>query len=144
VPLNDIDRQLIARLSDNARLSLVALAKTVGLSRSAVQERLARLERSGVIAGYGVRLGTAGQPRLQAWLLIRHSEGFSCADVMPELIALPGVTLCHSVAGDTDLMVLTATDTASELARLREHIAALKSVDDVTTIPVLEVTLDRR
>jgi DNA-binding Lrp family transcriptional regulator len=141
--LDAIDRQLIALLQDNARLSLVALAKAVGLSRSAVQERLQRLERSDVIDKYTLRLGAAGQAKFQAWLMLRHSEGFSCNDVMPDLSGLPEVLLCQSVAGDVDLMVLVQTDTPAELARLRERVAALKGVDDVTTIPVLDVKLDR-
>lgn len=142
-PLDAIDRQLIALLQDNARLSTVALAKTVGLARSSVQERLQRLEAAGVIAQYTVRLGTGGDP-LQAWLLLRYADGFSCDDVMPLLQALPQVQLCHSVAGDTDLMVLVRADTPTVLADLRERIAAFKGVDDVTTVPLLRVLLDRR
>ena len=121
----------------------VALARAVGLSRSAVQERLQRLERSGAIAAYTLRLGGGGDP-LQAWLLLRYAEGFSCDDVMPLLSTLPAVRLCHSVAGDTDLMVLVEAERPAQLADLREQVAAMKGVDDVTTVPVLRVTLDRR
>lgn len=141
--LDATDRALIALLQDNARLSTVALAKAVGLSRSTVQERLARLEDSGVIERYTVRLGAGGDP-LQAWLLLRYADGFSCDDVMPLLVGLPAVRLCHSVAGDTDLMVLVHADTPTMLADLRERIAGFRGVDDVTTVPVLRVTLDRR
>ena len=141
--LDATDHRLIALLQDNARLSTVALAKAVGLSRSAVQERLQRLEAAGVIAQYTVRLGQGGDP-LQAWLLMRYADGFSCDDVMPMLAALPAVQQCHSVAGETDLMVLVRVDTPGALADLRERIAAFKGVDDVTTLPVLRVLLDRR
>ena len=137
------DRKLIALLQDNARLSTVALAKAVGLSRSAVQERLQRLEAGGVIERYTVRLGRGGDP-LQAWLLLRYADGFSCDDVMPLLDALPEVQLCHSVAGDTDLFVLVRADAPTALADLRERIAGFKGVDDVTTVPVLRTMLDRR
>lgn len=142
-PLDDIDRALVARLQDNARTSTVALAKAVGLSRSAVQERLARLEAAGVIAQYTVRLGHGGDP-LQAWLLLRYADGFSCDDVVPHLSGLPQVKLCHSVAGDTDLMVLVQVDTPTQLADLRERVAMLKGVDDVTTVHVLRTAIDRR
>ena len=142
-PVDATDAKLIALLQDNARLSTVALAKAVGLSRSAVQERLRRLEASGVIEAYTVRLASAGDP-LQAWLLLRYAEGFSCDDVMPLLVAMPAVRLCHSVAGETDLMVLVQAGRPSELADLRERVASMKGVDDVTTVPVLRVTLDRR
>jgi len=141
--LDAIDRKLVALLQDNARLSTVALAKAVALSRSTVQERLQRLETAGVIAQYTVRLGQHGDP-LQAWLLLRYADGFSCDDVMPLLAGLPAVQLCHSVAGDTDLMVLVRVDTPTALADLRERIAGYKGVDDVTTVPVLRVMLDRR
>lgn len=141
--LDAIDRQMIALLQENARLSLVALAKSVGLSRSAVQERLQRLERSGVIEKYTVRLGNAGHPKLRAWFFVGNSDGFSCEDVMPLIAAMPEVMLCHSVAGEIDLMVLVQTDSSAELARLRERIAGIKGVDDVTTTPVLDVKLDR-
>jgi DNA-binding Lrp family transcriptional regulator len=141
--LDAIDRRLIALLQDNARLSTVALAKTVGLARSSVQERLQRLEAAGVIAQYTVRPGQ-GDASLQAWLLLRYADGFSCDDVMPALASLPAVQQCHSIAGDTDLMVLVSVDSAGALADLREHVAALKGVDDVTTLPVLRVLLDRR
>lgn len=140
--LDDIDRQLIALLQDNARLSTVALAKAVGLSRSTVQERLQRLESGGVIAQYTVRLGSGGDP-LQAWLLIRYADGFSCDDVMPLLAQLPQVRFCHSVAGEIDLMVLVQAPTPGALADLREAVVSMKGVDDVTTVPVLRTMLDR-
>jgi DNA-binding Lrp family transcriptional regulator len=140
--LDDIDRQLIALLQDNARLSIVALAKAVGLSRSTVQERLQRLESGGVIAQYTVRLGSGGDP-LQAWLLIRYADGFSCDDVMPLLAQLPQVRFCHSVAGEIDLMVLVQAPAPGALADLREAVMSMKGVDDVTTVPVLRTMLDR-
>lgn len=141
--LDAIDRKLIALLQDNARLSVVALAKAVGLSRSSVQERLQRLEDAGVIAQYTLRLGSGGDP-LRAWMLLRYADGFSCDDVMPSLAALPQVQQCYSVAGEIDLMVLVQADTPGQLADLRESIAMLKGVDDVTTLAVLRVTLDRK
>lgn len=141
--LDAIDRKLIAFLQDNARLSTVALAKAVGLSRSTVQERLQRLESAGVIAQYTVRLGTNGDP-LQAWLWLRYADGFSCDDVMPLLTELPQVQQCYSVAGEIDLLVLVQAETPGALADLRERIAGFKGVDDVTTVPVLRTLLDRR
>jgi DNA-binding Lrp family transcriptional regulator len=54
--MDDRDRELIAMLRENARAPTALIARRLGLSRTTVQARLERLERSGVIAGYGVRL----------------------------------------------------------------------------------------
>ena len=54
--MNDLDRQLIALLRENARMPMVALAKKLRVARATVQNRIARLEQEGVIVGYTLRL----------------------------------------------------------------------------------------
>jgi DNA-binding Lrp family transcriptional regulator len=142
-PLDDVDHRLLALLTDNARRPLVALAKAVGLSRSAVQERLQRLERSGAIAGYTIRRGGDRAPPVQAWLQLRFKPGKACADVMGPLSDIEAVRVCHSVAGDIDLLVLLECAAIADVGRVRERIAALPEVASVTTLPVLAVQLDR-
>ena len=53
------DRELLALLGENARMPVAELARRLGLSRTTVQARLERLETSGVIEGYSVRLSAA-------------------------------------------------------------------------------------
>jgi Lrp/AsnC family leucine-responsive transcriptional regulator len=141
--LDAIDRKMIAMLQDDARTPTVALARAVALSRSAVQERLARLEAQGVIAQYTLRLGS-NERAMQAWLWVRYAEGFSCDDVLPMLISMPAVRRADSLAGEVDLVVLVEVESARELADLREVVAGFKGVDDVTTLPVLRTLLDRQ
>lgn len=141
--LDETDRKLIALLQDDARTPVLALAKAVGLSRSTVQERLSRLESSGVISQYTVRLGKA-EGRVEAWLMVTHADGFTCDDILPLLSSLPAVRLCHSLAGTIDLLVLVETASPAELAELRERILLHRTVEDVTTAVVLRSLLDRR
>ncbi|MBW8860659.1 MAG: Lrp/AsnC family transcriptional regulator, partial [Caulobacter sp.] len=56
MPMDPIDRKLVAALKDNGRASTADLARRVGRSRTTVQSRIERLERDGVILGYGARL----------------------------------------------------------------------------------------
>jgi len=141
--LDDIDQRLLALLAGDARRSLVSLAKAVGLSRSAVQERLQRLERSGAIAGYTIKRGREGAAPVQAWLQLRFKPGKACIDVMADLTEMAAVRLCHSVAGDVDLLVLVECAAIADVGHVRELIAALPAVASVTTLPVLAVQLDR-
>ncbi len=53
--LDETDHKMLALLAENARQSVKELARRIGLSRSAAQERLARLERDGILAGYTIR-----------------------------------------------------------------------------------------
>jgi DNA-binding Lrp family transcriptional regulator len=94
-----------------------------------------------------IAVTASGRSRRRGSVVARRTravEGFSCDDVMPLVESLPAVQLCHSVAGDTDLMVLVHAYTPTALADLGERIAAYKGVDDVTTVPVLRVMVDRR
>ena len=142
--LDAIDRRLLALLQDDARTPLTTLAKRVGLSRSATQERVARLESHGVIAGYTLKLGGGDAPRTQAWLALTFRPGTACAQVMPQLATMVGVRLAHSVAGDVDLLVLAEADTIAAIGALREAVAKLPGVAAVKTYAVMAVQLDRR
>src|SRR5579884_4248204 len=62
--MDDLDQHLLARLRENARAPVAELARSLGLSRTTVQSRLARLERSGVIAGYSVKLSETEAQRM--------------------------------------------------------------------------------
>ena len=143
-PLDATDRRLLALLQDNSRVPLVALARAIGRSRSATQQRLHRLEASGIIAKYTIRLGTPEQPRVQAWLSLAFAPGVHCASVMPALGKFPEIKLAQSVAGGSDMMVLVETDSVPALARLRDQIGELPEIRSVDTTPVLSTPLDRR
>ncbi|MBU0890423.1 MAG: Lrp/AsnC family transcriptional regulator, partial [Gammaproteobacteria bacterium] len=69
--LDDTDRELLSLLQANAREGTAMLARKLGLARTTVVARIARLERSGVVAGYGVRLGTRlDATTVRAWCSI--------------------------------------------------------------------------
>jgi Lrp/AsnC family transcriptional regulator, leucine-responsive regulatory protein len=137
--LDTVDQRLLALLHANARQPLVALAKALGLSRSATQERLRRLETSGVIEGYTTLTRPTGEQVLQAWFKITHRTGYSCEHVVPAVVARPEVKLCHSLAGAVDLLVLAEVGHLNDLAQLREHFATIPGVAGVETAPVLTV-----
>lgn len=140
--LDATDNKIIALLRENARLPLVALAKKVGLSRSSTQERLKRLEQHKVIARYTVQFGPSPQSPTRAWLILRFQDGFRCADVVPHVLQRPEVRLCHSLAGDIDLLILIEAHSISGIADVRESIAGVRGVAEVQSAPVLTEHFD--
>src|SRR5262249_4431053 len=101
--LDPLDLQLLALLEMDGRMSHARLARRVGRSRSAIQERIERLERRGPTAGSTIRRG----PRpadVQAYLLVTAS-GASHDTLAAALQTLPEVRVCDSVSGELDLIV---------------------------------------
>ena len=142
--LDDKDEALILALEQDGRASVVALARQIGLSRSATQERLARLERTGAIAGYTVvRGGGEGRTRLSAWLMVRHAPGGNCARTVPHLKRLAEVRSLQGLAGEPDLLVQVSAADAADLERISALVRALPGVAVVTTHLVLADHLRR-
>lgn len=137
-PLDEKGRLLVAALKRNARESLVALARRIGLSRSATQERLRRLERDGVIAGYTVRLGKSEAPATLALLSVTFAPGRACAQVVPKLKPITQIASCLSLAGPVDLQLRVECASNAELEDIRRRIAAVPGIAAVATQVVLD------
>ena len=142
--LDDIDLKLISLLKRDARKPVVALAKAVGLSRSAVQGRLARLEEDGTIRGYTVVLGPAGgrSPGAKAVLLLTIGSR-PCATVIQRFRDWPEIKACWSVAGTAiDAVVIVEAADNEELGTVRARLAEVAGVTAITTAPVLNTILE--
>jgi DNA-binding Lrp family transcriptional regulator len=129
IPLTDADERLIAALQRNARMSTSDLARALGVSRSTVQARLSRLERSGVIEGYALRLSasvTSGW--LHAQSLLRINPRLS-AQVIAAAQRVSGVQALHSVAGEFDLLAQLQCPDAPALDAALDAIAAIDGVE---------------
>lgn len=98
--LDGTNRQLLAALQADARLSLAELGRRVGLTAPAVGERLARLEEAGVIRGYHADV----DPRALGYDLSVILRIRPAARMIPKVAELaqrtPEVTECHRVTGD--------------------------------------------
>jgi len=135
--LDEKDKILIGALRRNARESLVGLARSVGLSRSATQERMRRLEREGIIKAYTVELASEHDPAVRAMIAVTFEPGFRCKQVVPRLAGIPEIVACHSLTGSIDLMVNVACDSNAALNRVRETIASVQGVATATTHIIL-------
>ena len=143
--LDEKDRLLLGALRADARMSLIELTRHVGLSRSAVHERIRRLEANGVIAGYTVKLGTEREkPGVEALVAIGFQPGRNCDHIVPHLSGIPNVVTCWSLAGPTDLMLLVECASNAELDTIRRQIATTPGIATVQTHVSLRTHFDRR
>ncbi|MDO5057294.1 MAG: Lrp/AsnC family transcriptional regulator [Lautropia sp.] len=108
--MDDTDRQLIALLRDNARMPVIELARRLGVARTTVQQRLARLERDGVIAGYTVRLQSEERlPQVRAMTCLAV-EGHREQEVVRALRGNAHVAMLHTTSGRWDLIAELRVD----------------------------------
>ena len=135
--MDDRDRLLMTLLRRDARRSAVALARDLRLSRSATQDRIAKLIASGAITGFTTVEGNAA-PRQSAYLMVRFDPGKRCADILPRLRAVPGIALAHSLAGPTDLLVRVDGESVGDIEAARAAIALVPGIAEVQTHIVLE------
>lgn len=135
--LDATDAKLIALLRENARAPLVALAKAIGLSRSSTQDRLKRLERTGVIKGYTIRTQTPGDSQVRAWVLLTLKEAVDCTPAVRALSKRPEVMICHSLAGEVDILLFVRAVSVDALAAFREEIVSAHGIGSAQTYLVL-------
>jgi DNA-binding Lrp family transcriptional regulator len=142
--LDEIDEHLLALLEKDARRPVVALAKAVGLSRTAVQGRLARLEDEGTIRGYTIVRGRERQAAPVKAILLLSIGTRPCATVIRMFEDWPEIAACWSVAGPVvDAILVVEADSNEALGDVRARLAAVPGVTDITTAPVLKMVVER-
>ncbi len=141
--MDSIDQTLIAALRENGRASTAQLARLVGRSRTSVQSRIERLEKQGVIAGYGVRLAPEHDfGAVRAHVMIKVGPKESRA-VTAALRAIPQVRVLHSVSGDVDLIAVAATASVAEMDEVIDRIGGLDGVERTTSSIILSTKFER-
>jgi DNA-binding Lrp family transcriptional regulator len=142
--LDDIDRHLLGLLQANAREPAALLARKLKLARTTVVARIARLEREGIVAGYGVRLGRRlEQAAVRAYCGLSVQPKTNAA-VIKALARLPEVEEVSAVSGSFDFLVFLRCETHEQLDALLDQIGSIEGVRQTQTSIVLSRKLDRR
>lgn len=134
-PLDEIDRTLVRELVADGRATLAHLAAAAGLSVSAVQSRVRRLESRGVIGGYTARIDpeAVGQ-MLSAFVAITPLDPSQPDDAPARLDQIPEIESCQSVAGEESYVLLVHVESARALEGLLQRIRTAADVRTRSTI----------
>ncbi len=135
VPLDDIDLALIRMLCRDSRTSQRQLARQLGVSAPTVGERIARLERVGVLRGYTVLLDwEALGYGVRVYLSVTAGDGFDVAAIMKSLWAIPEVEDVSIVTGSMDMVVrMRVRDHAHLRALLLDHVWQIQGMQRTET-----------
>ena len=135
--LDETDRALLLLLTEDARISHRALARTLGIAQGTVTNRVRRLEESGVIQGYRVALN----PSQLGWSMtimagLRIEKG-RMINVQQKISADPRVFAVYDVTGDWDSIVLARVRDRADLDNLTKTVFTLEGVSRSYTHVVL-------
>ncbi len=141
--LDKLDHLLVAKLREDARAPVSELARALGVSRTTVQSRIARLERQKVITGYSVRVAESFEKdQIHAYVMITVGPK-RAAIVSAEIKRMPSVRLLQSVSGVFDMIALAVAPSVKEMDDLIDAIGNLDGVERTTSSVVLSTKLDR-
>ena len=131
------DREILSILLQNAATSKAEIARQVGLAASAVSERIKRLEATGIIEGYEVRLNACalGKPLLAFVFVtdIKPTRGF---DTIGALSQVSGLEELHKIAGDDCYILKTRVADTDELNTILED-----QINPIPTVARLRTTI---
>jgi DNA-binding Lrp family transcriptional regulator len=126
--MRETDSRLIALLKANAREPVASLARKLNLARSTVQERIARLEREGVIKGYTTVLSDTGEAKHLRAVVMMAADPRQADRVSAELKRMPEVRALSTVSGAHDMMAIVEADTPARMDAVLDRIGKAAGV----------------
>jgi Lrp/AsnC family leucine-responsive transcriptional regulator len=138
--IDDIDRQILNILQQNARTSNAEIARQVGMAPSAILERIRRMEIKGVIQGYEARINPEALGlNLLAFVSVSSTDHGGDMRAAQALSEMPEVQEVHHIAGEDCYLVKVRVPDAKTLGRLlRKWVASIGSIKSTRTTVVLE------
>ncbi len=137
------DQLLITLLRDNARLPISELARKLGVSRTAAQARLMRLERDDIIKGYTVKLSDNYlKGCIKAMVMIKAPPG-KRVSIERSLSKIPQLITLYSISGSFDITAVVIAPSVSELDQVIDQIGTLEGVEETQSSVILSTKFER-
>ena len=137
------EQQLLSILRSNARASISDLARVLNLSRSTVQNRMTKLEESGVIKGYAVQYGSEYQDNLVSSHVSIKVKQKLTAKTNAELRQVSEVSEFYAISGEYDLIAIVQAESLEQLSQILDNIGNLDGVERTNSSVILETKFKR-
>ena len=142
--MEKLDRRILALLARDGRMSYTDIGKETGLSTSAAQQRVRRLEQRGVIKGYTAVLDSAELGLMvTAFVAIKPFDPSQPDDAPQRLEHIEEIISCYSVAGEPSYLLKVQVPTMAHLEALLARIRSAAKVSTHTTT-VLSIPYEDR
>jgi DNA-binding Lrp family transcriptional regulator len=145
VPVDDLDARLLELLSSAPRIGVLETSRRLGVARATVQARLDRLQREGVITGFGPDLDPAALGYgVTAFVTLEIVQGRGHDAAARHLASIPEVLEAHTTSGQGDLMCRVVARSNADLQRVIDRVVDDPSVTRSTTVIALDTQISYR
>ncbi|MBP3034673.1 Lrp/AsnC family transcriptional regulator [Arthrobacter sp. zg-ZUI100] len=145
MPTDALDARIITLFSNEPRMSVLEASRTLKVARATVQARLDRMQRLGVISGWGPRVDPAALGyAVVAYCSLTISQDTGHAAVVQALEQIPEIQEVHTVSGESDLLARVAARSNSDLQRVIDSIVATRTIVRSSSVIVLNTHFEGR
>jgi DNA-binding Lrp family transcriptional regulator len=141
--MDDLDQRILAALAADSSTSTARLGRRFKVARSTVQARIERMESTGIIAGYTVKLGNVALARRIKATLLLDIDARESGSVAQKLRAMPEVEVVHTTAGRWDMILQVAAETTMALDEVLDRIGLIGGVKTTESLIHLTTKFDR-
>ncbi|WP_432460284.1 Lrp/AsnC family transcriptional regulator [Agarivorans sp. QJM3NY_25] len=136
--MDKFDQKIVNLLAENSRRSIASIGEKIGLSRTAVNDRVQRLHQSGEIEAFTLKLKSPDNKNLISVYFQLTFRPFILNAIMTQLNNIPEIKQAHSLTGDTDLILYIQAGSMGRVNDIREQLCQLDSLDKLQTFTALQ------
>ncbi len=141
---DDLDADLVRKLTEDPRISVLELARQLGVARGTVQARLDRLLRDGVMSMRPVLDPAALGYPVTAFLTLELHQDTGRGAVTEQLCSIPEVLEAHTTTGSGDLLVRVVARSNTDLQAVIDRVVAAPAVARTSTVIALQDVVRHR
>lgn len=143
--VDDLDAKIVALFAAEPRIGVLEASRRLRVARGTVQARLDRLERRGVIHGWGPQLDPAALGfEVTAFVTLELRQGIGHDTVGAHLAEIPEVIEAHTITGSADLFARVVARTNADLQRVLDLVLTFDGIVRTTTVIALATQVAHR
>ena len=143
--VDSLDAKLLELFSAEPRVGVLEASRRLGVARGTVQARLDRLERSGVVRGWGPQLRPEALGYgVTAFVTLEIRQGGGHDPVGEHLASIPEVIEAHTITGPGDLWCRVVARSNSDLQRVLDSVVSFPGIDRSATMITLATQVEPR
>ncbi len=135
--LDEVDRKILKRLQEDARISFKEIAKEVGTSEATIFVRVKKLQKSGVIKGFRAILNPSSVGKQVTAFALVKADPKSYPRMLAQLMNLEDICEIHDVTGAYYSILKMRTTTSEQLAEILDKIGEIEGIAGTETVIVL-------